>query len=77
MRDYNAWRYGRRSAILRNVSNGQRKQVIKTLSQQVRASSLEAQQKKKLVEDMKQYTDDRRSDLAIWAAVDALESVEA
>jgi hypothetical protein len=74
---YRAERYGRRHKVAA-ASHNQRELevVVKKLVADLRASTVPAEEVQRLLTNLREHTDDRRRSNAIWAIVDALESVQ-
>lgn len=74
---YRAERYGRRQRVAAAFSNKRELEVVvKKLVADLRASTVPAEQVHQLLADLREHTDDRRRSNAIWAIVQALESVQ-
>ncbi|HVI04440.1 MAG TPA: hypothetical protein VM869_37390 [Enhygromyxa sp.] len=74
---YRAERYGRRHRVATAFSNKRNLEVVvKKLVADLRASTVPAEKVRQLLADLREHTDDRRRSNAIWAIVDALESVQ-
>lgn len=71
-----AIKYGRRARLLQASHSGKTLEVeVKRLVAELKRSSLPPARIKALVDNLSAFTDERRRNHAIWALVDALESL--
>lgn len=71
---YRAQKYGRRHRLLAALrSQKELEVVVAQLVAELRASRVPAEDARRLLADLREYTDVKRRRAAIWAIVDALE----